>query len=53
MKTGKAKTTLEKPDWADNLSFEQKKKLKEGLEDIKAGRTASSEKFWARYGRKK
>ena len=47
------KKSSEAGDWADSLSPEQKNRVEEGLEDIKAGRTVTSEKVWAKYGRKK
>lgn len=42
----------EKADWADQLVNDQKNRVEEGLEDIKAGRSVTSEKVWAKYGRK-
>jgi hypothetical protein len=46
------KKSTETMDWADDLSPEQRNRVEEGLADIKAGRTVTSEKFWAKYGRK-
>lgn len=39
-------------DWADELSTEQGNRVEEGLADIKEGRTTTSAKVWAKYGRK-
>ncbi|HLG02981.1 MAG TPA: hypothetical protein VI731_05260 [Bacteroidia bacterium] len=39
-------------DWADDLSKKQKMMVEEGLTDLKAGRTHSRQKVWAKYGRK-
>ncbi len=49
MQFKKAKESL---DRADNLSPVQRNRIKEGLEDIKAGRTVPRNKVWAKYGRK-
>ncbi|HET6990367.1 MAG TPA: hypothetical protein VFJ43_03540 [Bacteroidia bacterium] len=46
------KKSAETLDWADQLTIDQKNRVEEGLEDIKAGRTITSDKVWAKYGRK-
>jgi hypothetical protein len=46
------KKANESLDWADSLTSDQKSMVAEGLEDIKKGRTQSSKKVWAKYGRK-
>lgn len=46
------KKANESLDWADDLSPIQRNLVEEGLEDIKAGRTVTRDKVWAKYGRK-
>lgn len=46
------KKANESLDWADTLNDEQMNQLNEGLEDFRKGRTVTSEKVWAKYGRK-
>jgi hypothetical protein len=55
MKSNSTKKGLDKSsnsiDWAAHLNPQQRSLIKEGLADIKAGRTISSEKFWVKYNR--
>jgi hypothetical protein len=46
------KKANESLDWADQLSKKQLNEIKQGLDDVKKGKTTSSEKLWAAYGRK-
>ena len=46
------KKANESLDWADQLSKKQLNEIKQGLDDVKKGKTTSSEKLWASYGRK-
>ena len=46
------KKANESSDRADDLTAEQKSKVEQGLQDIKAYRTVSREKVRAKYGRK-
>lgn len=43
------KKANENMDWADTLIPSQHNQVEEGLEDIRKGRTVSSEKLWSKY----
>ncbi|HMW95934.1 MAG: hypothetical protein JST41_04585 [Bacteroidetes bacterium] len=45
------KRGAEAHDWADDLSPEARASIELGLDDIKQGRTMSSEEFWKKRGR--
>ena len=46
------KKAQEATDWWDELNDEQRKLIDKGLDDVRKGKTVSSAKVWAKYGRK-
>ncbi|HPJ52467.1 MAG: hypothetical protein KDB77_09665 [Flavobacteriales bacterium] len=45
------KHAVDRTDWAEDLSEEERRSIERGLADLEAGRSASGRAFWSRHGR--